>query len=135
MNTGDIQALEIPSAENSMLFLWTTNAHLPNALDTMKKWGFKYISNFVWVKDKIGLGYYMRGKHELLLLGKKGEMPPPEDHNRYPSVIQAQRTEHSAKPNIVYLMIEHMYPNRKYLELFSRNTRENWKMWGHEAEG
>lgn len=55
------------------------------------------------------------------------------DKNRYPTVIQAERGEHSAKPQIVYEMIETMYPHRRYLELFSRNQREGWEMWGLEA--
>jgi N6-adenosine-specific RNA methylase IME4 len=29
-------------------------------------------------------------------------------------------------------MIEKMYPNGKYLELFARNTKENWTSWGNE---
>lgn len=126
--------LESHVAENAMLFLWVTNAHLEDGLRVIKVWGFKYITNFVWVKDKIGLGWFARGQHELLLLCRKGEMPHPEDHNRYPTIINAPRREHSVKPEIVYDMIETMYPNRKYLELFSRNQREGWVMWGLEVE-
>ncbi len=86
----------------------------------------------VWVKDKIGTGYYVRGKHELLLINTKGKIPPPIEENRFPSVLNAPRKEHSAKPDEVYEYIEIMYPNRKYLELFARNQRENWTSWGLE---
>ena len=133
MTTKDIADLDVPSAENALLFLWVTNAHLEDGLRVLKSWDFKYVTNFVWVKDKIGLGWFARGQHELLLLCIKGEMPHPEDHNRFSTVIQASRGEHSVKPEIVYEMIETMYPNRKYLELFSRNQREGWTMWGLEA--
>ena len=133
MTTKDICDIKVPSAENALLFLWVTNAHLEEGLRVLKAWGFKYVTNFVWVKDKIGLGWFVRGKHELLLLCRKGEMPHPEDHNRYSTVINAPRKEHSRKPEIVYEMIETMYPNRKYLELFSRNKREGWTMWGLET--
>jgi len=134
MTTNDICNLEVPSAENALLFLWVTNAHLEAGFKVLKKWGFKYVTNFVWVKDKIGLGWFARGQHELLLLCRKGTMPHPEDHNRFSTVIKAPREEHSAKPEIVYKMIETMYPNRRYLELFSRNKREGWTMWGLEAK-
>jgi len=133
MTTKNIADLEVPSADNAMLFLWVTNAHLEDGLRVLKAWGFNYITNFVWVKDKIGLGWFARGQHELLLLCRKGKMPHPEDHNRYSTVINAPRGEHSVKPEIVYEMIETMYPNRKYLELFSRKQREGWVMWGLEA--
>ena len=133
MTTEEIKNLEIPSNDNALLFMWVTNAHLLDGLQVIKKWGFDYVTNFVWVKDKIGLGWYARGQHELLLLCRKGKMIHPEDQNRFSTVIDAQRKEHSAKPHIVYEMIETMYPNRRYLELFSRDHRENWIMWGLEA--
>lgn len=132
METEDIADLAIPSSENAVLFLWVINSHLEEGLTVLKSWGFEYITNFVWVKDKIGLGYYHRGQHELLLICKKGKMPFPETHSRFSSVIQAPRKEHSAKPETVYEMIEAMYPNRRYLELFSRNSRQGWAMWGNE---
>lgn len=133
MTTKKIADLAVPSAENAMLFLWVTNAHLEDGLRVIKDWGFEYITNFVWVKDKIGLGWFARGQHELLLLCRKGKMPHPEDHNRYPTVINSPRGEHSVKPEIVYTMIETMYPNRNYLELFSRKQRDGWVPWGLEA--
>jgi N6-adenosine-specific RNA methylase IME4 len=87
----------------------------------------------VWVKDKIGNGYYVRGKHELLLIGMKGDIPTPEESNRPASVIEAARLEHSRKPEKVYEIIEKMYPNRSYLELSARSQyNEKWTTWGNE---
>ena len=40
----------------------------------MDAWGFEYRSNFVWAKDRFGTGYWNRNKHELLLIGVKGEV-------------------------------------------------------------
>ena len=50
------------------------------------------------------------------------------------SVIKADSKEHSRKPEI-YDLIEKMYPNQKYLELFARNNkkREDWGFWGDQA--
>ncbi len=119
--------------EDSILFLWATNPKLTEALSVVKKWGFDYKTNLVWVKDKIGTGYYVRGQHELLLISTKGKIPPPIEKNRFSSVLTAPRKKHSAKPEEVYEIIEVMYPNRRYLELFARNQRENWTSWGLEA--
>lgn len=133
MSDTDIQELEVPSAENAILFLWGTAPKLPEALAVMRAWGFEYKTNAVWVKDKIGTGYYFRGQHELLLIGEKGDMPVPEEANRISSVINAPRLEHSKKPDVVYDIIESMYPNRQYLELFARdNKRDNWNSWGSD---
>jgi len=129
----ELTKLEIPFAKDSILFLWATNAKLKEALTIMASWGFTYKTNFVWVKNRIGTGFYVRGKHELLLIGRKGDIPTPMEATRPPSVILEDVQEHSKKPDIVYEMIESMYPNRKYLELFARQTREGWVSWGDEV--
>jgi N6-adenosine-specific RNA methylase IME4 len=136
MSLDDIKALQVPSADNAILFLWTTIAKLVESLEVMKNWGFTYRSHIVWAKDKIGLGYYVRGQHELLLIGKKGnETPTPAEANRPRSIFQAPRGRHSEKPELVYDIVEKMYPNRKYLELFARNKRPGWTAWGNEVIG
>jgi len=130
MTLQEICDLKVPSADDAILFLWATNPKLEEALQVIKKWGFQYRTNLVWVKDKIGTGFYVRGQHELLLIGKKGEIQAPEESDRPPSVLYAPRREHSQKPDEVYAVIERMYPQGKYLELFARNHREGWVSWG-----
>lgn len=133
MATQEISSLEIPSAKDAVLFLWATNPKLEEAFQVLKAWGFEYRTNIVWVKDKFGTGYYVRGQHELLLIGKKGNMPIPAEENRPPSVLMAPRKEHSEKPQEVYGIIEKMFPNCKYLELFARGKRLGWECWGNES--
>ena len=134
MDYKEIEEMKIPSADNCVLFLWTTQSLIKESLFIMENWDFKYKSGAVWVKDKIGTGYYFMFRHELLLIGVKGTMPIPEERNRGDSVIEAPRRKHSEKPYKVYEMIETMYPNRKYLELFARSKyNEKWSVWGLEA--
>lgn len=134
MDKDDICNIKIPSSDDSVLFLWATAPKLREALDVMKAWRFEYKTNMVWVKDKIGMGYYARNQHELILIGTKGKFSPPLDKFRHSSVISAKRTQHSKKPEEVYDIIEKMYPNHKYLELFARdNQRINWSTWGNES--
>ena len=131
----DLLKMKIPSAQNSVLFLWATNPKLEVALEVMQAFGYTYKTNLVWVKDIFGTGYYFRGQHELLLLGIKGDMPPPTEETRSSSVLMSSRRKHSQKPEEIYDLIESMYPNRTYLELFARPTdkREKWTYWGLEA--
>lgn len=132
MELEEIKGLKVPSAEDSVLFLWSPAPKLEQALEVMKAWGFRYITCAVWDKEIIGMGYWFRGQHELLLIGVKGNFSPPEPENRFPSVIRDKRTNHSAKPEIVHSMIEKMFPYGKYLELFSRNKKEGWEAWGNQ---
>lgn len=133
LSVNEICNLKPSSSEDAILFLWATNPKLPEALQVMQAWGFIYKTNLVWVKDKIGTGYYFRGQHELLLVGVKGSIGVPEEQNRPSSVLNSARQEHSKKPTEVYELIEKMYPNRQYLEFYARNQREGWTSWGNEV--
>jgi hypothetical protein len=62
MPLDEICALPIPATPDAVLFMWTTNPLLPEALRVFEAWGFGYKSNMVWAKDKIGLGYIVRNQ-------------------------------------------------------------------------
>lgn len=130
-----IAALAVPAAESSVLFLWTTVPILPRALEVMTAWGFTYKSSIVWVKDRIGTGYWVRNKHEFLLIGTKGAIPAPAPSARPESVIVAPIREHSRKPDEVYALIERVYPTLPKIELFARTRRDGWAAWGNETPG
>lgn len=135
MTLQDIRALPVAecATEDAVLFLWATSPKLAEAMTVIAAWGFTYRTCMVWVKDKIGMGYYARQRHELLLVATRGSLPVPLPENRPDSVIAAPRLEHSAKPTEVYGIIEAMYPEYSRIELFSRCRREGWDSWGNEA--
>ena len=119
------------TAENAHLHLWTTNAFLFQAKEVLEAWGFEYKSCFIWVKPQFGIGNYWRLSHEFLLLGVKGSIRFL-DHS-LKSWVEADRTKHSKKPEVVREFIEKASPG-PYLELFGRSTCENWTVWGNEIE-
>ena len=61
--------------DNAHLYLWATNNFLPDALEVMKAWGFRYVTMITWMKDRIGLGQYFRGLTEHCLFGIRGKLP------------------------------------------------------------
>src|SRR5262249_5046775 len=64
-------------ADNAILFLWGIGVMLPDALRVMAAWGFMYKAHLIWDKERIGLGYWVRYRHELLLIGTRGDIPCP----------------------------------------------------------
>ena len=133
MTLDDIKALPVPaiSAKDCVLFLWATVPMLPQALDALSTWGFAYQSHFVWIKPHIGTGFWVRNKHELLLIGTKGHVPAPAPGEQYPSAITAPLGEHSAKPFVFREMIEDMFPTLPRLEMFARGEAvSGWDHWG-----
>jgi N6-adenosine-specific RNA methylase IME4 len=94
------------AAKDSILFLWATSPKLADAMQLIQSWGFNYRSSMVWVKNGLGMGYYARQNHEFLLIATKGNWPVPPPRARPPSVINANRTRHSAKPEAAYEILE-----------------------------
>ena len=121
------------AAKNCVLFLWATAPLLPEALDVMSSWGFTYKTNLVWVKSQHGMGYWSRGKHELLLVGTKGRPPTPRPADRVASVFRSKSRRHSQKPPEARVIIEKYYPSARKVELFAREKTEGWTVWGREA--
>jgi N6-adenosine-specific RNA methylase IME4 len=123
----DIKALDIPAADDCVLFLWATAPMMPEALEVMKAWGFTYKSRCVWVKDRIGTGHWFRDQAEELLVGTRGKIPAQAPGQQFAS------DDHSAKPAIFHEMIETMFPHLPRIELFARRARTGWDRWGNEA--
>ena len=61
-----IAAMQIPSAENATLYLWTTQRFLPNAFYILERWEYRYRATLTWVKTdkrlrgKLGCGKWLR---------------------------------------------------------------------------
>lgn len=122
------------TTSDAILFLWATSPKLAEAMHVVESWGFTYRTCAVWTKDKIGMGYYFRQQHELLLVATKGSIPVPAPADRPSSIIASARGMHSAKPVEAIEAIERMYLKLPKLELFCRKPRAGWSVWGNESE-
>ncbi len=136
MALDDIKALPVAdiTMDDCILFMWATSPKLHEAFQLLDAWGFGYRTCAVWDKQKIGMGYYFRQQHELLLVAVKGSPPTPKPADRPSSVFSYPRGPHSAKPVEVYEILEAMYPELPKLEMFCRSPREGWGAWGNQAK-
>jgi len=127
-------------AEAAHVYMWTTNNYLPQALQLLDALGVRYVTNVCWIKDRVGLGQYFRGQHELLLFGVIGRgidvRTPARNIGSVVDVfdtgyVRAARTRHSAKPEIFHELIESRSQG-PYQEMFARTARAGWRAWGNE---
>ena len=136
MSLQEICALSVPAADNAVLFLWATSPKLSEAMRVIEAWGFDYRTCAVWDKEQIGMGYYFRQQHKLLLVAARGSLAVPEPSRRISSVLRVKRSRvHSRKPVEVVTALESMYPKfgkRDRIELFAREDRVGWSVWGNE---
>lgn len=135
MALSDICALPVGdiSTQDAILFLWATSPKLADSMRVIEAWGFSYRTCAVWDKQHIGMGYYFRQQHELLLVATKGSIPAPPPYSRPASIYSERRGKHSAKPSKFAEWIESMYPELNKIELFCREPREGWSVWGNQS--
>lgn len=129
MNQEELKGLEIPSADDCIMWLWTTHAFMMDARELLSFWGFEYKATMVWDKDKIGMGSWLRMQCEFCLLGIKGK--PLWDTHNVRDIIREPRREHSRKPESFYEMIDDNFVGRK-LDYFSRSSRPGWTVMGND---
>ena len=108
MSVKDICKLQIPSADNAHLYLWTTNGMIEAALGVMRAWNFKQKTIITWAKTRSIFGYYFKGQTEQLLFGVKGSLPPLS--YKETTLLTADIRKHSQKPDEIYDKIEAVSP-------------------------
>ncbi|WP_421912757.1 MT-A70 family methyltransferase [Mesorhizobium sp.] len=136
MTTDEIIALfrELdPFADNAVFFCWATNPMLLDGLRLLDALGFTYVHHWIWDKEVAGTGYWGRDRHEILLIGRRGDVAAPLPGSQPETVHRERKTRHSAKPDFYAETIERLFPGIARLELFCRSPRPGWDHWGFEA--
>lgn len=122
---------------DAVLFLWVTSPLLmqnPGPRDVIEAWGFTYKSSLVWDKVLGNFGSYVRVHHEFLLICTRGSCLPDQPTPQPDSVQVIRRsTEHSQKPEEIRQLITRLYTSGPYLELFGREKRAGWSVFGNDA--
>jgi len=117
---------------NCTLFMWTTNAYLPESLGVLRHWRFHYKMLFTWCKNN-GMGGHPRNATEHIIIATRGE--PASDRHASATLnwIEHPRIGHSVKPEAFREMIERISPGPR-IELFARKRAPGWDAWGNEVE-
>ena len=138
MSTQEIRDLPVGdiSLPNSVLFLWTTDAHLEQAMWVIDSWGFEYKTvAFVWNKLRRNPGNWTVKSCELCLLGARGRAHAfLESYSEY-QYVPIKRRGHSRKPDEIRRSIRRMFGQSTgpRIELFARERHDGWDAWGDEV--
>lgn len=134
MSEEELAGFPVPdmAGEDCHLFLWTTQRFLPIALRLCEPWGFRYVLTMVWHKpggfQPIGLPQY---NCEFVIYARRGS-PKFVDTKAFPCVFQAQRREHSRKPDEFYDLIRRVTADGR-IDVFSREPRDGFAQFGNET--
>jgi N6-adenosine-specific RNA methylase IME4 len=156
----DEQIMAMPvkdiSADDALLFMWVTDNRIPKVKELMEAWGFKYNSlAFIWNKitkcttnqidifneikgEKVRttLTPYTRRSCEYCFLGTKGSaIGLIQDHYVLQYVAWASRSrKHSEKPDEVRKRIVKLCGDIPRVELFAREQKTGWDVWGNQVQ-
>lgn len=146
MSHADLNALSVRevAADDSVLFLWIVQTQIPQAVALVDAWGFTLKSvAFAWMKGdglplfpdeismQMGMGMWTRAEFEQCWLATRGN-PKRIDAAVRQCVIEKRR-EHSRKPDCIHERIERLVAG-PYLELFARQRRPGWDVYGNEVD-
>ena len=147
-------------ADDALLVLWRVAAMPDEALLVGRTWGFRPVSEMVWVKTRLckqhrdrrvqaadaglccpachsapffGMGRTVRACHETALIAVRGRASRVVVDHGVRSVIHAPFRGHSVKPAEVHGAIERLCgPDAVRVELFARRHRPGWACYGDE---
>jgi len=143
MKTQNICDLDVSkiAERDCILFIWGTWPRLPDCLETIKAWGFKYKTvGFLWVKINkkalstfMGGGYWTRSNTEYCLIATKGH--PKRINKSIRQLVFARIREHSRKPDCVRERIVGLVGDLPRVELFATEDVEGWESVGLNVNG
>jgi N6-adenosine-specific RNA methylase IME4 len=105
------------------LYLWTTNAMVPRAVELLAHYGFRHNTMLTWAKPHYGLGTHFRGQTEHVLFGIRGMLAVRRGD--ISTLLEAPAGAHSEKPDRFYEIVRAAsYP--PYGEAFQRTARPDF---------
>lgn len=140
---GQKELAELPikriCCKDCILFMWVTMPMLREGLKLIEAWGFEYKTcGFAWEKLNPkaktpfkGIGRWVMGNVELCLLSTKGK-PYKWRKTGVFQLIRSIRREHSRKPDEAPERIIDLMGDLPRIELFAREIREGWDVWGNQ---
>lgn len=141
MAAGDIIAalpVQRIAADDCLLAMWWVAPMPVEALKVVAAWGFKLktMKGFTWHKttahglSHFGMGNWTRANTEDCLFAVRGK--PKRINAGVRQYINAQRREHSRKPDEARERLVTLMGNVPRIELFARQHHDGWSAWGNE---
>lgn len=130
--------------KDSVCFMWCTNPLLPESLELLKAWGFKYKTMLTWKKTSCS-GYWFMGITEHILFGVKGNVKA--FRSGLLNFHSCKSGKHSQKPHyfreLISKAVAKSFSEPKKLELFARSRDglfpdyeyEGWDVYGNQVNG
>jgi len=134
MDIDEIQDLpvdDLAADSGAHVYLWTTQKHLPTALECLESWGARYECTLTWVKPTGVAPFSWQYNTEHVLFARFGDGLQLDQQGLQLS-FEAPVTEHSEKPDVFYERARQASPGPR-LNMFARRQRDGFDVWGDEV--
>jgi len=127
----DLPVEDVMADSGSHMFLWTTQKHLPDAINLIETWGGRYECVMTWVKPTGVTPFSWQYNTELVLFARFGD-GLELDERGHPLSFKAPVNDHSTKPDLFFKRVRQA-TKKPRLNMFARSEREGFDVWGDEA--
>ena len=131
MSLEEIGNINLPASDDCILWLWTTHKFMRHSFDLLDKWGFRDVAIVTWIKNRMGLGSWLRSQSEFCIMAVKGS--PKVNLTNQTTIVYGAMREHSRKPDEFYEFVDGLCTGYK-LDYFSREKRDGWVVFGNDTE-
>lgn len=125
------------AAPDCLVFVWACAPSMNRAIRIMEEdWSIEYQTFRVWLKmtknrkRRWGPGYRVRTTAEIILVGTIGN---PKQFWVPETCCEGLAREHSRKPDEFYSECERIMPHAYRADIFGRQSRSGWDVFGNEA--
>lgn len=127
ISINDLYDMDIPAADNAILFWWIQPTKLFETVDVIKKWAFRYTGETIWDLDDQAVysGGCFNQTHRMLLVATRGKNPPLayQETRKKKSVLKSRPGfDEKDKPAYYRESIERMFPKGAFLDLLATNS-------------
>lgn len=135
MSLNEIKSLPVNAiaADKSICFIWTIDKYLYRTPEILEGWGFKYHLTMAWDKTNGMAMFGFNRQTEFVVVGLRGKWDAYPKRRTIRTSFTAKSQRHSEKPDAFYRMLE-LIPANHRIDLFARNKRIGWDVWGNEVE-
>ena len=129
----DLPVADLAADDGAHVYLWATHKHLPDAFEMLEAWGARFECLLTWDKPTGVAPFSWQYNTEHVLFARFGDGLQMEEMGQQVS-FTAPVSEHSEKPDVFYDRVRNASPSPR-LEMFARDGRDGFDVWGDEVSG
>jgi N6-adenosine-specific RNA methylase IME4 len=140
LSVSEIIELKPRFAPQAHVYIWCLTQHVDWGYEVARAWHAEPITLLTWKKPGLGVGRFRCNTEHVLVarIGPRAGNPFGQGGRHAQATagtfFEWPRGPYSKKPGEFFSLVENLSPAPR-LEMYARNPRPGWAVWGHECNG